>query len=157
MNEPEEQPLPLYNLETYNWSHNLGRLVTDVAGGLGRAVDRRAKQFGITGPQWVVLVRISSGVRSTAAELCRELNYDSGSMTRMLDRLVDLGLVRRVRSEEDRRLVRLELTEEGQKLSLHLPPIAIDVLNLHTKGFTLEEMNQLMGFLQRLLNNGASE
>lgn len=157
MDKAEEQPPPLYNSETYSWSHNLGRLAVDVASGLSRAVDRRAKQFGITGPQWVVLVRISSGVKSSATELCRELNYDSGSMTRMLDRLVDLGLIRRIRSEEDRRLVRLELTEEGQKLSLHLPPIAIDVLNLHTKGFTREEMNQLMGFLERLLNNGASE
>jgi DNA-binding MarR family transcriptional regulator len=51
---------------------------------------------------------------STVAELARELNTDPGAMTRLLDRLECKGLCRRSRSTDDRRVVNIELTPEGE-------------------------------------------
>lgn len=89
---------PLVSERAYNPVHNVGRALIDAASLMTRAVDRRAQEIGITGPQWVVLIRIGGGIGNTATELCRSLGYDSGAMTRMLDRLVRLGLVRRAPS-----------------------------------------------------------
>jgi DNA-binding MarR family transcriptional regulator len=75
----------------------------------------------------------------------------------MLDRLVEQGLIRRDRSEEDRRIVRLSLTEAGNALRPRLSPIAIEVLNDHLRGFTTDDVACLTGYLQRLLANGAIE
>ena len=50
----------------------------------------------------------------SASDLCKGISYDAGAMTRMLDRLEGKGLIRRNRSAQDRRLMHLELTEEGR-------------------------------------------
>jgi DNA-binding MarR family transcriptional regulator len=148
---------PIYTPETYTPAASIGRLIADAASMIRRAIDHRARDLGLTGPQWVMLMRIANGPGHTAAELCRAIGYDSGSMTRMLDRLVEQGLIRRDRSEEDRRIVRLSLTEAGNALRPRLSPIAIEVLNDHLRGFTTDDVACLTGYLQRLLANGAIE
>ena len=71
---------------------------------------------GITAAQFKVMIIIAQFGVDTPAELCRHLSLDSGSMTRMLDRLEQKGLLARKRSEQDRRQVQLVLTEDGQRL-----------------------------------------
>lgn len=133
---------------------NLGRLLADVVAMLDRAIDARAREIGITGPQWVVLIRIGGGMGDTAAKLCRSIGYDSGSMTRMLDRLEKLALIRRDRSRSDRRIVQLALTEQGKRFYQELQPIARDVLGDHLGDFSDEEVVLLTGLLTRMLKNG---
>ena len=98
-------------------------------------------------------MRIANGCASTAAELCRYSRYDTGSMTRMLDRLEDKGFIRRVRSQEDRRIIHLELSEAGKALYPHLPPVAIKVLNQHLRGFSEDELRLFRSFLERMIIN----
>ena len=144
---------PLYPATSFDPVSNVGRHIVDLASHLSHAIDSRAAEIGITGAQWVVLIRIASGVGATAAELCRAIGYDSGSMTRMLDRLERRGLIRRERCPEDRRIVRLSLTDLGNELYPRLTPIAVDVLNRVLKGFTADEIALLMKFLGRMLAN----
>ncbi len=144
---------PLYTSENYNPEDSIGRLVADVSGRLLTAVDEEMTGLGITGAQWVILMRIATGCGSTAAELCRFSRYDTGSMTRMLDRLQEKGLIRRARSDKDRRVVRLELTKAGRDLYTLLPPVAIKVLNTHLRGFTRDELDQFKDFLNRMRAN----
>lgn len=152
MMPPTETP-PLYTAENYQPEDSLGRLIADVSGRLLAAFDVEMTGLGITGAQWVILMRIANGCGSTAAELCRFSRYDTGSMTRMLDRLEEKGLVRRVRSHKDRRVIHLELTEAGRDLYPLLPPVAIKVLNAHLKGFTRDELDLLKSFLNRMRAN----
>lgn len=142
-----------YTLATYNPETSLGRLMAEVSGRLLAALDDEMTGHGITGAQWVILMRIAGGRGSTAAELCRFSRYDTGSMTRMLDRLEEKGLIRRVRSATDRRRVLLELTPAGRRLHPQLPSVAVKVLNTHLRGFSAEEVAQFTGYLQRMLAN----
>jgi DNA-binding MarR family transcriptional regulator len=144
---------PLYTSENYNPEDSIGRLIADVSGRLLVAFDGEMTGLGITGAQWVILMRIANGCGSTAAELCRFSRYDTGSMTRMLDRLEEKGLLRRVRSDKDRRVVCLELTEAGRDLYPLLPPVAIKVMNAHLRGFTRTELDQFKSFLNRMRTN----
>lgn len=152
--EPEAAE-PLYTAETYNPEDSLGRLLAEASRRILAAFDVETSRqgMGITGPQWVILMRIGRGCASTAAELCRFGQYDTGSMTRMIDRLEEKGLIRRVPSSRDRRITHLELTEAGRELLPHLPPVAVRVLNAHLQGFTRAEAEQLKGFLLRILAN----
>jgi len=153
MKPPIPETPPLYTAENYQPEDSLGRLIADVSGRLLAAFDDEMTGLGITGAQWVILMRIANGCASTAAELCRFSRYDTGSMTRMLDRLEEKGLVRRVRSHKDRRVIHLELTEAGRDLYPLLPPVAIKVLNAHLKGFTRDELDLLKSFLNRMRAN----
>jgi DNA-binding MarR family transcriptional regulator len=144
---------PLYTAENYHPEDSLGRLLADVSGRLLAALDGEMTGMGITGAQWVILMRIATGCGSTAAELCRFSRYDTGSMTRMLDRLEEKGLIHRARSDKDRRVVRLELSEAGRDLYPLMPPVAIKVLNAHLRGFSRTELDQFKGFLNRMRTN----
>jgi DNA-binding MarR family transcriptional regulator len=144
---------PLYTPENYNPEDSLGRLLADVSGRLLAAFDDEMVGLGITGAQCVILMRIANGCGSTAAELCRFSRYDTGSMTRMLDRLEEKGLIRRVKSSQDRRVIHLELTDAGRNLYPRLPSAAIRVLNSHLKGFTRAELDLFKGFLSRMRDN----
>ena len=157
MNRHPDQTKPLYTAENYKPEDSIGRLIADVSGRLLAAFDDEMTDLGITGAQWVILMRIVNGCGSTAAELCRFSRYDTGSMTRMLDRLEEKGLIRRVRSSTDRRVIHLDLTDAGRELYTLLPPVAIKVLNAHLQGFTGAELDLFKGFLKRMqANSGAS-
>ncbi len=144
---------PIYTQDNYRPTRNAGRSLVDIASALSAAVDRRAAPLGISGAQWVVLMRISGGNGISAAELCRNMGYDSGSMTRMLDRLERRGLILRERSDEDRRIIRLYLTDLGRDLYPQWTPIALATLNELLDGFTAAEAETLMGFLDRIRAN----
>lgn len=155
MGSDSKKTQPLYTPENYNPEDSLGRLIADASRRILAGFDEELAGQGmsITGAQWVILMRIARGCASTAAELCRFGHCDTGSMTRMLDRLEEKRLIRRVPSSKDRRITHLELTDAGRDLLPHLPPVAIKVLNAHLKGFTRAELDQLKGFLNRIRAN----
>ena len=158
-NMARENTAPLYTSENYSLEDSVGRLIADVSRRLHASIDVELASRGmdITGAQWGILMRIANGCASSAAQLCRSSHCDTGSMTRMLDRLEEKGLIRRVRNSKDRRVISLELTDAGQALYPLLPPAAIKVLNAHLEGFNREELDQLKGFLNRMrANSGPS-
>lgn len=108
---------------------------------------------GPTYPQWIPLHKLHMGAATTVAELARECELDTGAMTRLLDRLEAKDLCRRVRSLADRRVVNIELTDEGRAAAEKVPYLLSRVQNEHLAGFTHEEWEQLKGYLRRILNN----
>lgn len=116
-------------------------------------VDRRLECMGLTQAQWAPLFLIHRGEANTLAALARELQVDAGALTRTLDRLEAKGLCRRERSAEDRRVVHLALTPEGEKAAEPVPGILCDVSNAMLAGFTQAEWETLMGLLRRIVAN----
>ena len=94
-----------------------------------RILDKHLEPQGVTAQQFKVLIMIARFGAEAPADLCRMLSLDSGSMTRMLDRLEQKDLLARTRSEVDRRQIRLVLTEGGKALSDLLPQIGAQAMN----------------------------
>jgi len=103
--------------------------------------------------QWVILMNLRDGLRMTSAELCQHLCHDSGALTRVIDQMEERGLIRRKRSEKDRRMVVLELTKEGHKTAELFLPRVIGLYNGFLSDFTQAETNQLISLLTRLTDN----
>jgi DNA-binding MarR family transcriptional regulator len=82
------------------------------------------------------------------------MHYDTGSMTRMLDRLEEKSVLRRERCTEDRRVVFLRITESGNELLPQLRTAAVRVLSHHLAGFSPAEVDAFKQFLVRLIQNG---
>lgn len=143
-----------YSGENYNPSESLGWLIRRVLNAMSREVSGRLSERDLTQVQWGPLFMIHTCRCSTAAALARELNVDTGSMTRTLDRLEDKGYLRRERSTDDRRVVKLVLTEAGERVIAEIPYVLSDVLNDFLQGFTRAEHDQLFALLSRLLENG---
>ena len=147
-----EPKTEIYDPKTFDPKTGIGGLVARVRVKLFEALDEELAAFDITAAQYVILVNLATGVDS-ASGLCKGVSYDPGAMTRMIDRLERKGLVRRVRSPEDRRVVNLALTEEGRAVYPKLVASAAAVTNRSLRGFTKAEAQQLERLLQRMLAN----
>lgn len=129
-------------------------LITRARGALLSSFDTELEPFGVTGAQFEVLKNLARSSSETAASLCRALHYDTGSMTRMLDRLQRKGLVSRERATGDRRLVFLRLTHAGESLIPKIRPALRRALRRHLAGFAPGEVASLKRYLGRIIANG---
>jgi DNA-binding MarR family transcriptional regulator len=132
----------------------VGAVLKGVIASITHQVDRRLVDHDLTHAQWVPLFKLAHGECGTVAELARTLQSDPGAMTRALDRLEAKGLVARVRSSEDRRVVNLELTDAGREVAAVVPAVLAEVLNLHLAGFSHDEWRALLSMLKRMRANG---
>lgn len=151
----EHCPANFYSAAGYSADESVGYLMKRVLMTIAQAADKRLEPQGITHAQWGPLFMLRNARASTVAELARELQTDPGAMTRLLDRLETKGFCRRLRSTDDRRVVRLELTPEGEIAADRVPAELAEIMNSLLSGFSKNEWNQLKGFLQRMLDNAA--
>src|SRR5215470_12645716 len=142
----------IYDAKTYDPKQSVGGLLSRVKMKLMESLESELEPFGITAPQYVILVNLANGVDS-ASGLCRSVSYDPGAMTRMIDRLQKKGLLRRVPCSEDRRVMRLALSEEGKAIYPQLVERAANVLNASLRDFSQDEVRQLERLLNRMLEN----
>ena len=153
---PAAPPPPFYCAETLAPDNSIGLLMKRVLQSVLQQVDRALQPHDLTHAQWIPLYWLARGDGSTPAELARDAALDPGAMTRALDRLEAKGLVGRMRSLEDRRVVQIALTDAGRAAAGLVPPVLSDVLNAHLAGFSEAEWQQLVALLQRMVANGAT-
>src|SRR5690349_22474865 len=133
------------------------RQVKLVSSSLVRRVDQHMQPLELTGMQWEPVLMLWLKRADTVAGLARVSQMGFASMSRMLDRLEEKELLRRERSESDRRVVHLHLTAKGKKIANKIWPIVVEGMHVHLNGFKKEELVQFSGFLSRMLTNGARD
>jgi DNA-binding MarR family transcriptional regulator len=147
-------PTHFYEPVGYCADESVGWLMKRALMSVAQAADKRLEPKGITHAQWAPLFMLQRCRASTVAELARETQSDPGAMTRLLDRLEAKGFCRRQRSTDDRRVVRIELTPEGDVAAQEVPIVLAQVLNEHLAGFSKTEWSQLKDMLRRIVTNG---
>jgi len=145
--------MAIYDPAHYDFRTAVPPLMGRVRVALIDAVDHALAPYDLKTQDYLVLVTLANEAADTASSVCSVLAHDPGAMTRKIDALEKRGLVRRVRSAEDRRAIKLELTPEGRKLYPKALAAAVGVANDFLQGFTKAEARQLEGFLQRMLEN----
>lgn len=148
------EPPTFYKPGSYSADESVGYQMKRIVSTVGQVVGGRlCEPGGPTYPQWMPLYKLSVGDATTVAELARVCELDTGAMTRLLDRLEAKGLCRRVRSQADRRVVNIELTDEGREAAARVPQVLSRVQNELLTGFTEQEWVQLKSYLRRILDN----
>src|SRR5437868_2764008 len=132
-----------YRPDNYNPDESAAHLMRRILTCVASEADRALEPSGLTHAQWVPLLKLHLGHASTVAELARECSLDAGAMTRMLDRLEAKGLLARVRSSQDRRMVNLELTDEGRATAQQIPAVLCKVQNELLQPLSVEEWQML--------------
>lgn len=89
-----------------------------------QAYRRILKPWGLTYPQYLVLIELWEGEPRTVGELGDDLALDSGTLSPLLSRLEKLGHVVRSRSHDDARVVSISLTPQGRALRTELAQVA---------------------------------
>jgi len=115
--------------------------------------DPDAAAFEVTSAQYAILVHMLKRNVQSACELCEQLDYDRGAMSRMIDRLESKGLIRRVPLAHTRRGFALEVTAEGKAVFPKMEECASRVLNRMLRGVTRTQVRTAEKVLRQMLAN----
>jgi DNA-binding MarR family transcriptional regulator len=136
-----------------------GELYSFVTGKASTAIARRLqKKFNgaglpITIEQWSVLYHLWKQDGISQQELCKATFRDKPSITRLVDNLEKLQLVKRAASEHDRRINRICLTKTGLKLQEQSMMMAEQTLNEALEGVDTEQIDICKTVLQLVYDN----
>ncbi len=132
---------------------NIGSMLAQVARLMRRRFDERARQIGVTRPQWQVLSLLSRHEGINQGGLADILEVEPITMGRMIDRLQDADMVERRADPADRRAWRLFVTPRGQALIDQLQPHASDTFEQALEGISEAQRDALMAMLGRMRGN----
>jgi len=74
------------------------------------------KPLGITYTQYLVMLVLWENDKLNVGDLCRKLYLDSGTVTPLLKKMEEKGLLRRCRCPNDERCVKISLTDKGREM-----------------------------------------
>jgi len=112
-----------------------GELYSFITGKASTAIARRLQKklndagFKLTIEQWSVLYHLWKEDGKSQQELCNATFRDKPSITRLVDNLEKLDLVKRVAAENDRRVNKIFLTKQAQKMQNQTMMLAEETLN----------------------------
>lgn len=128
-------------------------MLNDVARMLRTYADQKAAQFGITRAQWVVLVRLDRSEGLKQSELAEILDLQPISLTRLLDKLSECGLIERRPDPDDRRAKRLFLTPQARPLLEKLGDLGEELLSTALVGVERQSVEQMVDQLGTVKEN----
>lgn len=118
-----------------------------------REFQGRLEPFGITPFHYLVLCCLWEEDGLATSSIAEKLKQLGATLTGVLDRMEERGIVRRERDPQDRRIWRVWLTEEGARLSQVLPPIGAEVLDKGLSGVTARDRERLSKILAQIVVN----
>ncbi|MGQ0634264.1 MAG: MarR family winged helix-turn-helix transcriptional regulator [Planctomycetaceae bacterium] len=121
---------------------------------ISRAADLHSRDLlqrhGLTGPQLATLVEIERGQPVSVGKLASQIHAGAATVTGIVDRLLERGLVCRERDADDRRTVRVSLTDAGKQLFASAPSPLCETFRERLRALPEWEQTNLLGTLQRI-------
>ncbi len=115
-----------------------------------RVTKALARQHGLTGPQ-VTALKILEGLGELSlSELSARMSAKNSTITGLVDRMEQGGLVRRERSERDRRVVHIRATEKGRAIAAAVPVTAMEMFGAALRSLSGRDRAELMRILSLL-------
>ncbi|MEM1399974.1 MAG: MarR family winged helix-turn-helix transcriptional regulator [Pseudomonadota bacterium] len=112
---------------------------------------------GLSLGQWRVIVTIGAGGAATSRQLVEKTRIDPALISRLLKQLEKLGLVDTGRSEEDRRVLDVRLTPDGDAVYRKTFPIMEDRQRMLRACFNQGEAAKLDDFIARLMTAASGD
>jgi MarR family transcriptional regulator, organic hydroperoxide resistance regulator len=123
---------------------------------MGRKFQERLEPLGLTPFHWVVLCCLWQEDGLAIGTIGEKLQQVGGTLTGVLDRMEERGLVRRERDSQDRRIWRIWLTDAGRELQQVLPPIVLEFQEQILKEIPHSKRKQLSSLLDRMIVNASA-
>ncbi len=133
-----------------------GFLISKIKAIGGRRFDRILQQKNIdafNGAQGKILYLLWNNGKMTATDISRKSGLAKTTITAMLARMHEQGLVNFAENSSDKRSVFVSLTPEALKMKEQYDDVTREMENIYYKGFTDAEAEQFESFLKRILSN----
>lgn len=133
---------------------SLGLLLRQVRDALWARMANELAQAGhdLSFSQYITLKKLALGT-TNATELARAAELNPGAMTRLIDRLIERGLVERHADPADRRVVRIQLSKQGQSIWRDIDQCGNRVRERAMSGMDEAERLQFIRVLEQVRDN----
>ena len=109
--------------------------------------------YGLTPFHYIVLCCLWEEDGLSASSMANRLKQLGATLTGVVDRMEERHLVYRERDLDDRRIVRIWLTEEGKRLMTVLPVAGAETIKKATSGFSEVEQEAALKLLDQIVHN----
>jgi DNA-binding MarR family transcriptional regulator len=109
-----------------------------------------ARRVELTGPQLTVLKVLESVGDLSLSELSERIRAQNSTVTGIIDRMEREGLVVRARSNEDRRVINIRLTDKGSKIAREIAVEPMEVFRSALQSLSASEMQELLRILTKI-------
>ena len=133
--------------------HGLGYRIKLLSQMLTRKFQERLEPYGLTPFHWVVLCCLWQEDGLATSSIGDKLQQVGGTLTGVLDRMEERGLIRRERDTRDRRIWRIWLTETGSQLREVLPPIAVEIREQTLQGISSGDRERISQLVDLAISN----
>jgi len=133
--------------------HSLGYRLKLLAQLGSRRLQEVLEPYGLTAFHWLVLCCLWQEDGLPTSSIGDKLQQVGGTLTGVLDRMEDRGLVRRERDTRDRRIWRIWLTDSGRELQEVLPPLVAAIRDRSVEGFSEADRELFSQLIDRAILN----
>jgi MarR family transcriptional regulator, organic hydroperoxide resistance regulator len=132
---------------------SVGYQVRMVYRAMQRLLQTRIGPHGVTLGMWYYLRALWSEDGLTQSELSRRIGTMEPTTLSAIQSMERNGLVKRVRSGDDRRKMHIHLTKKGRDLEALLMPLAVEVVDSSVAGLSPADVKMLLTFLRKIRDN----
>lgn len=136
---------------------HLGYWLRKLSNAVSSSFAERLAAHDVSVPQWVVLRVLFDHDSLPLKDIVTRVEVDQGSLSRMVDRLMARGWVRRAADAGDRRAVAISLTKEGRSLFPKLAAEADKNEEIFFSNLTQREREKFLRTIQKLLIDNKSD
>ena len=115
--------------------------------------DKEAARFGMTRAQWAVLAKVERNEGLKQSELAEQMEMQPITLTRLIDKLAEAGLIERRGDDTDRRVNRLYLKKAARPLLAKLAVLLGELTDTALQGISPAEAERLMTHLEAIKEN----
>ncbi|MGJ5130723.1 MarR family winged helix-turn-helix transcriptional regulator [Bradyrhizobium oligotrophicum] len=115
--------------------------------------DKEAARFGMTRAQWAVLAKVERYEGMKQSELAEQMEMQPITLTRLIDKLAEAGLIERRGDDSDRRVNRLYLKKAARPLLAKLAVLRSDLTDTALQGISAGDAERLMTHLEAIKEN----
>ena len=133
--------------------HSLGYRLKLLAQLGSRRLQEKLEPYGLTAFHWLVLCCLWQEDGLPTSSIGDKLQQVGGTLTGVLDRMEERGLVRRERDTRDRRIWRIWLTDSGRELQEVLPPLVAKIRDRAVGGFSEADRELFSQLIDRAILN----
>lgn len=128
------------------------QLMKKVTANIKHEIGCHFKEMNLTGPQGMLIGTLFHHGEMKISELSEKLGLSNSTVSGIIDRLENQGLVERVRSKEDRRVVYVKVTDEYRKQSKKQFEEINKIIEQMMNRATPEELDTMLEGMQTLKN-----
>lgn len=146
------EPIPMH-LKRLLAPHGIGYRIKLLSQLLNRKFQERLDPYKLTPFHWIVLCCLWQEDGQATSSIGDRLQQVGGTLTGVLDRMSERGLIRRERDAHDRRIWRIWLTDAGRQFEEILPPLAAELRDIALQGISIPDREQLSTIVDRIIAN----